>query len=124
MGASSSDLCGPPSAVSSALDELPLRSVSDTDWGFRQARLQALSALLRQHPGDVFLHRARIAAVRPVWGWGGAVSDPDWDGVSARYEADHEKNPDDARLAYLYALTLEGRRTAEAIRVLEHALAK
>jgi len=112
--AQGNDACGPAPAVKAALDRLPQQTPAQTAWEFYQERLAAYQALLRQYPDDVFVQKALIEITR--W-W-------DREKKTAEYKARHEQNPDDARLAYLYGLTLVGRQTPEAIKLFNAALEK
>jgi len=114
VGAQGTDPCAPSPAVQAAIDNLPVRSLAETDWEFRQKLLSAHQALLSRYPDDMFVQRAYISVARQF----------DWDKLSREYKALHEQKPDDPRIAFLYGLLLEGRRSAEAIQVLEGALAK
>ena len=114
--AGTSDACGPAPAVKAALEQLPQRTPARTDWEFYQERLAAFQALLRQYPDDVFVQKAYIG-IYNSWN-----SRSDKEKVIADYKARHERNPDDAQLAYLYGLTLVGRQTPEAIKLFDAAL--
>jgi hypothetical protein len=107
------NVCGPGPAVKLALDGLPRQTPALTDWQFHEQLAAAIQALLRQYPGDVFVQKAYIRSMN---------SRSDKDKVIAEYKARHEQNPDNAQLAYLYALTLEGRQSAEAIKLSSGAL--
>jgi hypothetical protein len=113
--AQSAAVCGPAPGVKLALDGLPQQTPSLTDWQFHEQRAAAIQALLRQYPGDVFVQKAYINSM---------YGRSDRDRVIAEYKARHEKNPDDAQLAYLYGLTLVGRQTPEAIKLFSAALQK
>jgi len=113
--AQSAPVCGPAPAVKLALDLLPEQTPALTDWQYHEQRVAAIQALLRQFPGDVFVEKAYINSM-------GGRSDKDK--VIAEYKARHEQNPASAQLAYLYALTLVGRQSAEAIKLFSAALQK
>lgn len=106
--------CGPSPEVGAALDNLPLQQASETDWQYLQSRRNALQELMRRFPGDVFIERLYIGmppesrAAREKM-----VSD---------YKDRHEKNPGDARLTYLYGLSLVNRDSRESIRLFDAAL--
>jgi hypothetical protein len=113
--AQSGAVCGPAPAVKLALDGLPQQTPAQTERQSYEQRSAAIQALLRQYPGDVFVEKAYI----------GLMSDVSHrEKLIAEYKARHEQKPDDAQLSYLYALTLEGRQTPEAIRLLNDALQK
>jgi hypothetical protein len=111
--AQSAEVCGPAPAVKAALDQLPEQTPAQTDWQFHEQHAAALQALLRQYPDDVFVQRAYIDSM-------GGRSDRDK--VIAEYKARYEGSPDNAQLAYLYGLTLVGRRSPEAIKLFSAAL--
>ena len=46
----------------------------------------------------------------------------DQDKVIAEYKARYERNPDNPQMAYLYGLTLVGRKSPEAIKLFSGAL--
>jgi hypothetical protein len=108
-------VCGPAPAVKLALDGLPEQTPALTDWQFHEQHAAAIQALLRQYPGDVFVQKAYIDSMD---------GRSDKEKVIAEYKARHEQNPDNAQLAYLYGLTLEGRQTPEAIKLFNGALQK
>jgi thiol-disulfide isomerase/thioredoxin len=111
--AGGSGFCGPAPAVESALDQLPRRQAADTFWQVYQRRLTAIEALERQYPDDVAVQQAYIEFMhRPA----------DRDKVIDEYKLRHEQNPASAELDYLYALTLVGRDTPQAIKLLSSAL--
>jgi hypothetical protein len=115
LPAQSAAQCDPAPAVQAALDALPVQSPAETDWQFHQKRLAALRTLLDHYPGDPFIQREYISFMN---------SPADKEKVIAEYKSRHEKNPDDPRLAALYALALIGRESADAIKLLDGALAK
>jgi AhpC/TSA family len=109
--------CEPSPAVKAALDQLPsFQNASQTDWQFHELRQSAIQALLRQYPDDVFVKRADIPAR--------SYPNTDRDKVVAEYKALHEQHPDDARIDYLYGLTLVGRDSPQAVKVFNAALEK
>ncbi len=113
--AQASALCDPTPEVKAALDRLPSYQTADqTDYQYRQARRSGLSELMRQYPSDVFIQRAYIRNMSyPL---------ADHRKVTAEYKALHEQHPDDAQIAYLYAETLLGRDSPQAIKLLTAAL--
>ena len=115
MPAQTTDWCIPSPAVKAALDQLPATLPADMEWQYQQKHIAALQELLTRFPGDLFLQRAYIESV-----YRGA----DRDKLIAEYKARYEHSPDDPVVAYLYAATLVGRQSAEAIKILEAALAK
>jgi hypothetical protein len=100
--------------VQAAIDGLPTRSISETTWEYDQRRLQAIQDLMGRYPDDMLVQRVYVNFEKTR----------DWAKVNAEYNARYEQRPDDPELAFLYALTLEGRNSREAIRVLERALDK
>jgi hypothetical protein len=107
--------CNPSAAVQTAIDELPAQSADETSWSFQQKHDAAVQALIARFPGDMFVERTYIQ---------GAWRKPDKDKVIAEYMARHEKNPDGPVVSYLYGIALEGRQSAESIKLFESALAK
>ena len=121
LHAQAPDSCAPIPAVKAALDELPsYPTPNQTMPQFRAQKMARIQALLRQYPGDVFVERAYI----DFQSW-----TPERDQVIEHYKGlagknPAGKNPDDARWLYLYGLTLVGRQSAEAIKLLGSAVAK
>src|SRR5437879_8206562 len=116
LHAQAPDSCAPIPAVKAALDELPSGATPDqTMPQFREQKMARIQALLRQYPGDLFVERTYI----DFQSW-----TPDRDQVIEHYKALAEKNPNDARWLYLYGLTLVGRQSPEAIKLLGSAIAK
>jgi len=114
---SAQTICGPSPAVKAALDQVPSQQAPDqTDYQYQQLRRSGLQALLQQYPGDVFVQRAYVRSM--------SYPDEDHDRVMAQYKPLHDQHPDDAQVAYLYALTLVGRDSPQAIKLLTSALAK
>jgi hypothetical protein len=112
-GAQAYSACEPSPAVKAALDQLPQHTPAQTYWQYIEQRLAATEALLSQYLDDVFVHRAFIDIKER------AVNR---DELIAEYKARHEQDPANVRLAYLYGLTLVGRETPEAIKVLTAVL--
>src|SRR5437667_1499738 len=121
LHAQAPDSCAPIPAVKAALDELPsYPTPNQTEPQFREQKMARIQALLRQYPGDVFIERTYIN----FQSW-----TPERDKVIEHYQALAGENPagknsDDARWVYLYGLTLVGRQSAEAIKLLGSAIAK
>jgi len=112
--ARSSDSCGPEPAVEFALDQLPRQGPAETHWDYYQRRLAAIEALERRYPDDVAVQQAHIQFVLSArW---------EKDKVIAQYKLRHEQNPASAQHDYLYALTLVGRDTPQALKLLSSAL--
>jgi hypothetical protein len=108
-------ICGPAPEVKAALDKVPSYQTADqTDYQYSQARRSALSDLMRQYPGDVFVQRAYIRSMAYPRAYRLKVM--------AEYKALHEQHPDDAQISYLCALTLLGRDSPQAIKLLTAAL--
>ncbi len=111
--AQSGAVCGPAPDVKLAIDALPEQSPAQTDWQYHEQRAAAIQALLHKYSSDVFVEKAYINLMD---------SRSDKEKVIAEYKARHEQNPDDAKLAYLYGLTLVGRQSPEAIKLFTDAL--
>jgi hypothetical protein len=117
LRAQTAPVCAPSAAVQAALDQLPTDQTPDqTDYQFRQARRSALQLLMQQYPNDVFIQRAYIRNM--------SYRDSDLQKVTAEYKALHEQHPDDPQIAYLYALTLVGRDSPQAAKLLSGAIEK
>jgi hypothetical protein len=102
--------CEATPTVRQALRNLPL-STGDAQPD-RAARLEALRALLKRFPNDVYVHeRYQDTAMYPTV--------QDRDAVIAEYRALAAKRPKDAACAYLAARALIGSRTKEALPELE-----
>jgi hypothetical protein len=116
LHAQAPDSCAPIPAVKAALDELPSYATPDqTMPQFREQKMARIQALLRQYPGDLFIERTYT----DFQSW-----TPERDQVIEHYKGLAEKNPDDARWLYLYGLTLVGRQSPEAIKLLGSAMVK
>lgn len=113
--AQTADWCIPPAAVKAALDRLPATLPEEMQWQYEQKHIAAVQELLTRFPGDLFVQRAYIESMSRR---------ADKDKVIAEYQARYEHSPDDPVAAYLYAVTLEGRRSAEAIKILDATLKK
>jgi hypothetical protein len=117
--AANSQECVPSPEAKAAFDKLPVRQASQTDWQYRQARISALEAMRDRYPDDVFAQREFLD------GSNLRLMDPAArEKAIAGFRDRHEKKPGDVRLAYLYGLALEGRRSSESVRLFEDALAK
>jgi len=115
MPAQTTDWCIPSPAVKAALDQLPIQSPAETRWEFHQKYSAAIQELLTRFPGDLFVQRTYIRSM---------YRRADKDKVIAEYKARYERSPDDPVVAYLYNMALEGRQSAEAIKILDTALGK
>ena len=113
--AQSGAVCGPAPDVKLAIDALPEQSPAQTDRQYHVQRAAAIQALLHKYSSDVFVEKAYINSMS---------GRSDREKVVAEYKARHEQNPDDAKLAYLYGLTLVGRQSPEAIKLFTGALQK
>jgi hypothetical protein len=71
---------------------------------------------MRQYPGDVFVERAYIGAMENY--------DSDTVKVVAEFKARHEQHPENTEITYLYATTLVGRDTPQAIKLSDAVLEK
>ena len=55
------DACEPGPAVKAALDQVPsYQSPDQTEWRYREKKLSAIQALLKQFPDDLFVQRVFI----------------------------------------------------------------
>jgi hypothetical protein len=105
------DACEPAPAVKAALVQAAFdQSLDQTDWQYREKRLSAIQALLKQFPNDFFVERAFINSADEL------------NKTIEEYKSLHKQKPDDPQLAYLYGLTLVGRESSEAIKLFESAL--
>jgi predicted Zn-dependent protease len=91
------------------------QSPTETRWEFQQKRGAAIQELLTRFPGDLFVQKIYIRSM---------YRRADKDKVIAEYKARYEHSPNDPVVAYLYNMALEGRQSAEAIKILETALSK
>ena len=107
--------CNPSPAVQTAIDALPSQDATETDWQFQQRQDAALRDLAARYPGNLFVQRTVIS---------NAWKKQDKDRVIAEYKALYEKTPGDPVTAYLYGTALEGRKSAESIKLFQAALAK
>jgi len=108
--------CAPAPEVKAALDRLPSeRGPDQSERLFREERVAAMRALVQRFPGDLFVQRKLIEF--QYWS-------PARTGLIDEYKRLHEGAPDDPGLAYLYGLTLLGRRTPEAIALFEAVVEK
>ena len=108
-------VCGPAPAVKLALDGLPEQTPAQTAREAYEQRSAAIQALLHKYPGDVFVEKAYISFMGDI---------THREKMIAEYKARHDQNPEDAKADYLYALTLVGRRSSEAIRLFNDALTR
>ncbi len=116
LRAQSTGNCAPAQEVKAALDALPTYPTpAQTEKQFRADKLAKVQALLQQHPDDLFVQEAYIST---------QIDTPGWDELIAQYKARSAQNPDNPEWAYLYSLTLIGRNTPEAIKVLDALLEK
>jgi len=114
--AQSLDACEPAPSVKAGLDQVPsYQSPDQTDWQYRKRQLSAIRDLLKQFPDDLFVQRAFINFMT------GAGRD-EFTKTIDEYKARHEQKQDDPQLAYLYGLTLVGRKSPAAIKLFDGAL--
>jgi len=114
--AQSLDACEPAPSVKAGLDQVPsYQSPDQTDWQYRERQLSAIRDLLKQFPDDLFVQRAFINFMT------GAGRD-EFTKTIDEYKARHEQKQDDPQLAYLYGLTLVGRKSPAAIKLFDGAL--
>lgn len=109
------DACSPSPEVQAALDVLPKRMPNQTEWGFHQKELEAIQAVRRQHPNDIFVERRYINAMRD------RTERPK---VIEEYKARWAANPHSPLMAYLYGLMLVGHESTESIKLFNRALEK
>ncbi|HXY06695.1 MAG TPA: hypothetical protein VEI52_02480, partial [Terriglobales bacterium] len=108
------DVCSPSSEEKVELDALPKQTPDQTEWAFHQEELEAVQALRRQHPDDIFVARRYIEPMR-------------WDRTERpklieEYKARYAAKPHSPTAAYLYGLALLGRESSESIKLLNGAL--
>jgi thiol-disulfide isomerase/thioredoxin len=117
--------CEPAPEVGKALDQLPeyRRDPLVTDWQVYLQRLVTLKSLSVQYPNDVFVQRKYIESATSLRGVD-KVSVEEKSKADAEFKSRYERNPDDPETEYLYALTLVGRDTPQAIKLLDAALQK
>lgn len=114
--------CEPPPEVRKALDALPdyRQDPATTDWQVYLQRLAALKALREQYPDDVFVQRKYIestTSLRRV----DKLSLEEKSKADTEFKAHYDHTPSDPRAEYLYALTLVGRDTPQAIKLFKNA---
>src|SRR5216684_3977895 len=109
------DACNPSSEVKAALDLLPESAPDQTKWGFHQKELEAIQALRRQYPNDIFVERRYIEAVED------RTERPR---VIEEYKAKWMANSQNPLMPYLYGLVLIGPESSESIQLLNGALEK
>jgi len=116
-------VCEPTPEVREALDALPdyRQAPAMTDWQVYLGRLAALKALRARYPNDVFIQRKYIESTTSMRGVD-KVSLEEKGKADADFKARYEQNPIDPRTRYLYALTLVGRDTPQAIKLFKSAL--
>ena len=115
LRAQQADPCAPSPAVRAALEALPSQTPVETDWEYRQRYQAAVQSLLRQFPGDFFVLRRYGSSGR---------SESERVKIIEEYKAKLTQDPDNPQLLYLYAIRLQGRQSAEAIRLFTRALEK
>jgi hypothetical protein len=110
------EACGPLPTVKAGLDQLPsYQSPAQTDWQYHEQWSAAIQVLLGQYPDDLFVQRTYISSM---------LNPYDREKVIEQYKVRHEQSPDNPQISYLYALTLVGRQSPEAIKLLDTALEK
>src|SRR5215472_14095697 len=103
------DDCGPSAAVKAALDQVPFPSPTQTDWDFHLQRLAVIEPIRKQNPDNVFVERDYLYMALPS----------EKDNVIEEFKARRDRNPGNAQFSYLYGLALEGRQSAEAIKLFQ-----
>ena len=109
------DDCSPSSEVKAGLDALPEPSHELTEWEFHRKELEAVQALRRQHPDNVFIERRYMKSMHD------RVDRP---GVIEEYKARYIASPGSPLAAYLYGVVLFGRDSPQSIKLLDSALEK
>jgi hypothetical protein len=116
--AQSLEACEPSPTVKAGLDQVPsYQSPDQTDWQYHERRLSAIQALLKQFPDDLFAQRAFINFMT-------RVGRDEFSKTIEQYKARYEQKPNDPQRAYLYGLTLVGRKSPEAIKLFDEARGK
>jgi hypothetical protein len=109
------DACAPSPEVKAALDALPMQAPNQTDWEFHQKQVEAIQAVRRQHPDDIFVERRYIEAI-----WApemlGRTERPK---ILEEYKNKLTATPDSPLAAYLYGFALLSR---ESVNLLSGAL--
>jgi len=117
VSAQQAPVCAASPEVQAALDQIPRNQpAGQSQYQFVLARRTALQNLMRQHPSDVFIQSAYIGTMQ--------YYDSDTAKAVAEYKARHEQHPGDTEISYLYATTLLGRDTPQAIRLFDEVLEK
>ena len=110
------DACEAVPVVNAALDKVPsYQSPDQTDWQYHGKKLSAIQALLKQFPDNLFVQRTFIDFMT-------AAGRNEVSKTIEDYKARLSQKPSDPQLAYLYGLTLVGRKSPEAINLFEGAL--
>jgi len=120
------DVCTPSAAVQAgldALDVLPRQTPDDTEWGFHEKAQAAVKELLRQYPDDVFVQRRYIDTMYARY-IDAAHGRTERSTAIEEYKTKLAANPGSAKLAYLYGVTLIGRRSPESVKLFDTALEK
>jgi len=115
--------CEPVPEIRRLLDALPdyRQDPAMTDWQVYLQRLAALKVLRDQYPNDVFIQRKYIESTTSLRGVD-KVSLEEKSKADAYFKARYDKTPNDPRTEYLYAFTLVGRDTPQAIKLFNNAL--
>jgi len=104
------DACAPSPEVKAALDALPKQTPKQTDWEFHREEVEALQAVRRQHPDDIFVERRYIEEMLDRTGHPKIVEE---------YKNKLTATPDSPLAAYLYGFALLSR---ESVNLLSGAL--
>lgn len=115
-GQNSKPSCGPSPEIEKALQQVTALEDEEPMIGFdlvREKKLKLLGELLKKYPNDVFMNER----YQDIKGLGLRLDEA----MSAEYRARLEKSPNDPVAQYLYARTLVGRQTKEAVSLLERA---
>lgn len=107
------DACNPSPEVKAALDLLREPTPDQTKWGFHQKELEAIQAVRRQYPNDIFVERRYIEAMQD------RTERPK---VIEEYKTKWIANSQSPLMAYLYGLVLVGPESSESIKLLIGAL--
>src|SRR5215469_1765503 len=96
------DACAPSPEVKAALDELPKQTRNQTDWEFHQKEVEAIQAVRRQHPDDIFVERRYIKEMLDRTGHPKIIEE---------YKNKLTASPDSPLAAYLYGFALLSRES-------------
>lgn len=115
--------CAPSPEIAKALKQLPeyRQEARLTDWQVYQRRFAGIEALRRQYPNDVFVARSYIRFATSMRGTDKASLERKAR-IDSEFLALHQQHPESAQGDMLYAETLVGRDTPQAIQLFNTAL--